>query len=326
MITTLLVVCMVFPLCSSWSPQPYVLARRLSQLSPLAISTSEDMKVAPQYIRPLGGYERLLSRKAPAPDSGDSEPVDNDGYLALSHTAAFMLSSAVPHNILVEAVIAVIKRHPILRAYISDGPGNQKTWTACEGSVEALAQSVVTSYDTETETAFECEWKDEFSRSLNFAIFPEEGPQWRLTSITLSSKQKQSDDKSSAAQAWVFSMNHGIDDQKSVNIMVDELVYTVNALNKAKGLKKGGEGGGSGSAAATTATTTNASSSPLGDAFPFPDNIEKAIAPGLPNLRTLLWAAFQVCNSLAKPLMIPLRIQKRVTAESKDPWSRQTFW
>ena len=52
-----------------------------------------------EYARPLGGYEKLLSRKTPGGNT-----------LSLSHAATFLLNSAISHEKIVEAAMASIER------------------------------------------------------------------------------------------------------------------------------------------------------------------------------------------------------------------------
>jgi hypothetical protein len=174
-----------------------------------------------------------------------------------------------------------------------------------------------TSTHTENSTDFTALWEAAYYDSLNFAKFSPAGPQWALKNIVLapSTDKRQKDAQQQQQQqqsAWVFSVNHGADDQRSVNIMVNELVADCKKLSAAAASSKKDE--------------------EIEDDFPafaFPDSIETAVAPGLPSAKTFLWAVYQVFNMLLGPVMVPRRVSSSKDAAARaataDPDSRRTF-
>lgn len=97
----------------------------------------------------------------------------------------------------------------------------------------------------------------------------------------------------------MFTFNHGIDDQQSVNILVTDILKYASSLTSTT----------------TTSSTSIAMNTPI-QSLPFPLNVERAICPGLPNLKTIAWAIYQLYNSLCFPILIPNRIRKRISSES----------
>jgi hypothetical protein len=209
-------------------------------------------------IRPLGAYERLLSRKVPMKEN-----------VALSHGCAVLLNGVVDDETLERAVMNVMDKHPMLKVYI-DGDN----WTQCASDVVALVKTVLqpTVYSNST-GSFDSAWKFALETSMNGATFPVEGPLWKVQSFVHEEKT-----------AWVFTMNHGIDDQQSVNIMVNDMISSciskgIDAKYKCKA---------------------------------FPPSIEQAIAPEFPGMNTLLWGLFQISNLAARPIQIPNFVYQRM--------------
>ena len=243
-------------------------------------------------LRALGGYERLLSRNSPG-----------TSLLSLSHGAAYILNAAVDENVLIDAVSRCMRRHPMLRTFISserDGGVESGDRTAsgvefqfcAESDLIELAKGVVHTVQVHSDD-FESKWRSELERSLNCAQLPDTGPLWRLVNIVCNDDNRK--------VSWVFCFNHGIDDQKSVNILVRDLIKCCRTR-----LIKGGD---------------------LDSAFPnkplpFPASVESAVAPQFPSMSTVTWALYQLCNALRMPAMIP----RRVSQLCKDsPELRQSF-
>jgi hypothetical protein len=243
--------------------------------------------------RPLGGYERLLSRLTPGTNQ-----------LSLSHASAVVLTNRVDHDILLNAVSKVMAKHPMLRSYI-DRPeekengenGQQQTWNFCDRPLAELAREVVT---TVTVDNVQEAWQTQMQESLNRAQFNLNGPQWSLTNIAPSPSPSSS---SSAAGAWVFCVNHGADDQGSINLVVNDLIKCIN-----------------------TAIGEEAN---LGEPAPFPPSMEDAIAQGaqLPLPTTGAWALYQMGNSLQFPAMIPRHVasQQGQGQRYSNPDCRETI-
>lgn len=246
---------------------------------------SPDVINNDNIIRPLGGYERLLSRITP-----------NSNSVSLSHGACYEIKGCVSKEMMQRAIIYCMKKHPILRTYILKSQHNSKLhyFAYCQDSYEELSQKVletieVTSYEELTET-----WKKQLNRAVNSPSFPEDGPQWHLTNVVYSNLDKDINES-----AWVFCFNHGIDDQGSVNILVNDIIeFCCNGNNE----------------------------SPM-ETKTFPPSIEDAIATGLPNFATIGWILIQLFNSLNFPKMLPFRLEKNFNESEKygNPDMRNTF-
>ena len=247
--------------------------------------------------RVLGGYERLLSRLTPSTNR-----------LSLSHASAVLLNDEVDHDALISSVSIVMAKHPMLRSFISrvggeDGSsGNDDMWMHCSKPLPELAGDVVTTVRLDESADFDQTWQSIMQESLNNAEFSPDGPLWRLTNIICS--------KSNSA-AWVFCVNHGADDQGSINLLVNDLVRVYNALRNGKsGSEVGAE--------------------TIGSPIDFPPSMEDAMVQGaqFPLPSTLGWALFQMYNSLQLPAMLPKHISdgpKRNEPAFFDPNNRETF-
>ena len=84
------------------------------------------------FVRPLGGYERLLSRK-----------VFGTQQLALSHGASFLIDGTVQDDVLLESVALSMARHPLLRAYISVDPAGAPGFSYCQEQEMAVLARLV---------------------------------------------------------------------------------------------------------------------------------------------------------------------------------------
>ena len=109
-------------------------------LSSSASPVSDPSSMVEEIIRPIGGYEKLMSRKIP-----------NSSSMALSHGAAYLLEGNFDKDVLSNAVALSIQKHPMLRSYIranQDVPENPLTgpelvWIACDRDSDQLVKEVV---------------------------------------------------------------------------------------------------------------------------------------------------------------------------------------
>ena len=215
-------------------------------------------------IRPIGGYEKLMSRKIPDSDS-----------VALSHGAVYLLEGHVDKAALTDAIAMSVEKHPLLRAYIRanlDVPENPLTgpelvWAACEKNSAQLAKEVVSFFQVPPSvTSFEMAWKEELELSLNGPSFPEMGPLWYLKIL------HASNDDNNDQIAMIFTMNHGLDDQQSLNILMRDILTFYNNLRQ-------------------RTITTDAGGI---ESYPFPKSMEEAVCPQSPGLATVDWSIFQL--------------------------------
>lgn len=244
-------------------------------------------------VRPLGGYERLLSRLTPGTNQ-----------LSLSHGSVFIMDDFVPNDILSSSVALAMIRHPLLRCCIIEDKDGKAYWKYSDKDMSVLADDVIQTVEVSGKEDFQNIWGAELQRALNKVEFDNDGPLWRLLNII---------NKDSSESAWVFCMNHGMDDQKSVNIIVQNLIDNCNYL-RAGIQKKGRE---------------ELYTRPL----PFPSSMEDAMVDGAkaPKVNTINWAAFQLWNLLQNAACVPYNVinsVRRKDPDSKvftDPDTRETI-
>lgn len=252
----------------------------------LLLYTGVETRTKAAAVRPLGGYERLLSRQTPG-----------TRQLSLSHGSAYIVDVTLDGEALVQAIARTMARHPLLRARIvvTDAQPDAPEWAYCDEGVTDLARRIVSnSQAAGSSEQFSTQWRRELDASLNGAQFPEAGPLWRLVHIPAANQS-----------ALVFTFNHAIDDQKSVNIVVRDLLHEYGRAQAAQ----------------------------LAESLPFPPSVEEAVAPGeSPTGNTLRWALFQLLNALRGPVMIPQLVAENLRADPTkfaalyaNPDTRSTF-
>ena len=244
----------------------------------------ESEEVSPpstDFIRPIGGYEKLLSRKIP-----DSSSV------ALSHGAVYVLAGDIDTSIFTKAIILCVEKHPMLRSYIkinkdaTENPitGPELVWVDYAGDNQEIVDVAVT-YLQEQDDTIELSWKREMERAMNGPQFPSLGPLWYLKVLITPRKS-----------ALVFCVNHGLDDQQSLNILVSDTLSFYDCLLRDEKIH----------------TTP----------IPFPPSVEAAVSPECPGVATLDWSLFQIGNSASGSLKVPERVTKDLTRI--DPVIRET--
>jgi hypothetical protein len=133
--------------------------------------------------------------------------------------------------------------------------------------------------------------------------------------------------------ALIFIMNHGIDDQKSINIIMKDLLFYINYYlfnNKHYNNNNNDRSASVDNANATTNTSTINTLSTTDNSiipttninnkiqkFDFPLSIEKAISNSSNNVvsttyKLILWIILQVYNSLSVPTLLPNRIKEEI--------------
>ena len=138
--------------------------------------------------------------------------------------------------------------------------------------------------------------------------------------------------------AWSFCVNHGIDDQTSINIFVTEMIAHINNPVKETSGNHGDPSQPPSVAAVgvfDVAATDRVEGAEVRDrgayTFPFPPSIEQAVAPGPPGWRMFCWSLFQVHNSLRFPAMLPRKLVAQFRADPvahaacADPDQRRTM-
>ena len=235
-------------------------------------------------FRELGGYERLLSRKTPGTN-----------YVSLSHVSVFILSGIIYESELKKIMLQVIKKHPMLRSYIFEESSDKFYWREINRNLESIIDSSIEVIEVSTMSEFTRKWQDLYNLGLNKAQFADDGAQWKLCNIIYNNKN-------SPMSAILFTFNHGLDDQTSVNIIMKDILAYYSNPNLVSNRKE------------------------------FPLSIEEAVGSFKKfNIKTILWSMYQLCNSLRMPSMVPYRIRKLKTisaSEFKDisnPDNRSTF-
>ena len=268
----------------------FLLASWLLSASWGAVAATTSIRT---LLRPLGGYEKLLSRKTPGTP-----------FVSLSHGSVFVLDRALDGTKLVQAVARTMARHPLLRSRItsqepeSGGAGfeSERAWAYCdEDNLEVLAGRSVYTATTVPSAQFEGVWRAELEKSLNEVEFPEAGPLWRLAHLP-----------SVGQSALVFTFNHATDDQQSLHIILRDVLREYERIDQGK-------------------------QAPPVESLPFPASVEEAVAPGAPTGNTIRWALFQLFNAIRGPVMIPLQVTANLKADPAryaayaNPDTRRTF-
>ena len=117
------------------------------------------------------------------------------------------------------------------------------------------------------------------------------------------------DNDEDTRSAWVFTFNHAISDQQSINTLITDLIQYLTF----------------------PPTTTTPQSSTI-QRYPFPPSIEQIVAPEPVNFRTIKWALYQLINGLRSPVVLPDHIKREAASEPEvyktqyvDPSARHTY-
>lgn len=243
------------------------------KLSKFRISKTTANQLGMVLFRPLGSYERLLSRKSVGSDT-----------IALSHGCVTILEGNVTDNDLLLSIEFVIAKHPMLRSIIKD-----RQWAEYEGPARQLSQKIFSSERVSIDS-FDTTWRLRLERSFNSPLFDLLEPQWRLHHISSSGKH-----------ALVFTFNHGMDDQQSIQYLLKDMIAYLCGLKD------------------------NSKKS-------FPQSIEESLSEKNLSLSTILWALYQLKNSLDNPKVLPSQIEMKLKNDENFrsqislPSSRSTIY
>lgn len=227
------------------------------------------------FLRQLGTFEKLLSRR-------NSNSKTN--AVSLSHGCVVILDESLPDSTLKSALWECIKHHQFLRVSISDSI----EWHSIPLKDIDLNNVVTTVSSLSND--FDNQWRKLLENSLNGPHFPVHGPLWRVTNLVCDS----SDDinRDNRRSAWIFTFNHAIDDQQSINIMVKDILSHANMISDVSNTVK--------------------------NHAILPPSMEEAVCPEFfPNLKTLLWAFYQLHNSLQGPTVLPQWLTSKIS-QNKD--------
>lgn len=209
-------------------------------------------------IRKIGSYEKLLNRKQP-----------KTGNLALSHGCLVQFNDMISNENLVNAVSKCMRKHPILHSYIAED-----IWINCKDDLSVLAYKVVKTNYVDS-SLFDEYLKHKFEVSINDLKFQDNLPLWRIENVISSDKLES---------AWIFSFNHAVDDQQSINILITDILHLIE------------------------------NNRDINSIIPksFPNSIERGVSSRGLNLNTIRWAILQLWNSLQNPIVLPFHIMKKL--------------
>ena len=127
---------------------------------------------------------------------------------------------------------------------------------------------------------------------------------------TATSTTTNGDGDGDTRSAWVFTFNHAISDQQSLNTLITDLMQYLT----------------------TPTTPTSPLQSSTIQRYPFPPSIEQIVAPEPVNFRTIKWALYQSINGLRSPVVLPDHIKRLAASELEvyktqyvDPSVRHTY-
>ncbi|CAM6031849.1 unnamed protein product, partial [Sphagnum compactum] len=118
--------------------------------------------------------------------------------------------------------------------------------------------------------------------------------------------------------AWVFALNHALSDQKSVNTMVSDLLTVLDVRADNPTASSNSYSGTKSNSSSTDSSGSNESTgvddrSKKGlkthnrHSYTLRPSIESVVAPEPPNIGTILWALYQLGNSLTSPRVLSQR-------------------
>jgi hypothetical protein len=226
--------------------------------SPQMHLQSSNLVIGKKLGRKLGSYEKLLSRTL------------SDGTVALSHGCAAIVEGELSRELLIPALKFVMEKYPMLRVRI-----DSDSWSEVNLSLDnALKNILKVSQDQKSD--FDTCWQESLQNSLNNPSFPIEGPLWNVQFI--------SSQKDTRRHALIFTINHGIDDQQSLHLVINDIISVLNGNLSVKA-----------------------------DRSTLPPSIENVfVKSDIPTIDMLKWAIYQLSNSLQNPIMLPKKVREKV--------------
>lgn len=243
-----IIICVYITLSSGY------LIKNIKTHSRLRLSSIKTIaSVNETFIRSLGSYEKLLGRTS-----------QFDQSLIISHGCCVCFNGYIEKTVLKEALLCCIKKHPMLRATIIDDQ-----WHYCSKSINEILNTVFRSKCVVADV-FDENWQFYLEETFNKLTFEPFGPLWSVIQLIASDYSKS---------ALVFSFNHALDDQQSLNIILKDILDYINEPG----------------------------SEPY--ELKFPPSIETAVGfNALPSPNTILWSLYQLSNSIQSPVVVPFNI------------------
>mmetsp|Transcript_16373 Transcript_16373/g.32944 ORF Transcript_16373/g.32944 Transcript_16373/m.32944 type:complete len:1012 (-) Transcript_16373:229-3264(-) len=212
-----------------------------TESTPKASTNQNDVS---QKSRTLGSQENLMLPRQYGPKLAKGE----SPFPSMAHVSAYILSSTPSVEALSQAIEIAMDTHPLLRCHVEgDGEPDERIDimqmvrkgdpNPCRfvspavrtfSSQDVLRVVDVSGNDAE---ALEKSWKTNFISDLDDGSWYEKcstGPLWKLT---LHRPGKE------GPCALVFSSNHAISDQGSVNVLVNQILADVNAIEESGSVK-----------------------------------------------------------------------------------------
>lgn len=219
---------------------------KLSKATSLRTSVEQIQDEKPYFVetdkgtipkrRVLGSQELLMLPRQYSPAS--KAPEDLVRFPQMNHVSCAILSATPSEPILRQAIDETIKSHPLLRAYIEGdgepeeridamqmvrkGDPNPCTFVAPDASFTSQDLLTIVDVTGNSRDALDESWQTSFRDNLDRDDWcnPQVGPMWkvelhRLTGLT---------GGDASPCALVFSFNHAISDQRSADMIVDQIV------------------------------------------------------------------------------------------------------
>lgn len=192
--------------------------------------------------RVLGSQELLMLPRQYKPSLDKSNPP----FPQLSHVTTAILSSTPSEETLSLAIEEAMASHPLLRAHVSgdgepekridafqmvrEGEPNPCTFVCpAPGTVTSSDVLSVIQIEGKSKNDLEKEWKTKFALNLDSGADwcnVEKGPLWKIELLQLK------DGDLNSPCALMFTFNHAISDQRSVNMLIDQIVSNLASVEE----------------------------------------------------------------------------------------------
>lgn len=252
--------------------------------------------------RTLGSQELLMLPRQYGPKVEKGEP----NFPSMSHVQVTTLSATPSIEALSKAIDMAMDAHPLLRCHVEgDGEpseridlfqmvrkGEPNPCTFVSPGVRTFSsEDVLRVVDVDAssgEDALRRSWEGNFLRDIDDGSWYERagrGPLWRLTLHRLESGSGDS------PCALVFSSNHAISDQGSVNVLMDQLLADVASIEESGGVPNG---------AVAQDMPMAMEDSVLGASSRWSDVQAGGVSPG-----TIKYVADKAAEGLRNPVILP---------------------
>jgi len=189
--------------------------------------------------RVLGSQENLMLPRQYAP--GDVK------FPQMNHVSCTILSATPPENLLREAIDQAIMSHPLLRCHVEGngepderidffqmvrkGEPNPCTFVSPESSFTSKDVLTIVQVEGSNRSSIDSSWEAAFKRDLDNGSWcnVEKGPLWKM--------ELHRPKSGYGTCAIIFSFNHAISDQSSANMLTDQIIANIAALEGGEEMK-----------------------------------------------------------------------------------------